>query len=113
MRYDICNDTVIFTCINENSAYVGWDINSDSGILHSVTLSQRNSIGRKYSRTLGSSTIIAEVVAVNSTYLASTIEIIGIITLMGHSISCNAVEILLDSTITNPNYICKFCACSL
>ena len=113
MRYDTCNDTVIFTCINENSAYVGWDINSDSGILHSVTLSQLNPIRRKYSRTLGSSTIIAEVIAANSTYLTSTIAIIGIITLMGCSIACNGVELILDSKITNPNYICKFCACSL
>ena len=58
MRYDACNDTVIFTCINENSNYVIWNINSDSRKLHSVTLSQHNPIGRKYSRTLGSSTII-------------------------------------------------------
>ena len=110
LNYDnrCINDTVSWTCINENDNYVLWDIKSGDGKIYSVSLSQNNPIGRKYSRVFGSSTITAEVTTINSTYMASTITISVISTFIGNFIVCNAMEEMLDNLI-NPTINSKRC----
>ena len=104
MNYDTdCsnNNTASFTCINEGDPFANIDIRSESRTLYSVSFTSIHSIGRKYTRSLGSSTIIAEVTASNSTYIATKLTIIGINALMGNTIVCNQMEERIKNSIIN------------
>ena len=103
MNYDMdcSNDTASFTCINEGYNFANIAIRSEFRTLYSVSFTSFDSIGRKYTRILGSSTIIAEVTAINSTYIATKLTIIGINALMGNTIVCNQMEERIINSIIN------------
>ena len=90
-----------FACLNENGNYVDWNIDGETKSLYSVSLTHFNPIGMKYTRILLSSSFTAEVNAINSTYMASTLTISGISTLIQTTVSCNGMEEMLDNLI-NP-----------
>ena len=102
------NDTAVFTCTNEVGSYIVWDISSGFRGIYSKSFTHGNPTGRKFNRNLGSSTIVAELEFANSTFITSTLMIIGVTYFKGNTVSCNLEETVLDSTVTDPTNISKF-----
>ena len=75
--------------------YVYWDIKSGNRPLYSLSLTSRNPIGMRYIWTILSASIIAEVTSINSTFIASTLTLVGVAALVGNIVVCNGLEITL------------------
>ena len=87
-------------CTNEDGNFVVWDIYSGSIIVKSFALTRLNPVGRKYNETTGTSLVIAEITFINTTFIVSTLTIVGASRLLGYNISCNTDMISITPAIT-------------
>ncbi len=90
---------MLYECIDDQNYILQWDVTQSSSTTSLFTYSYSRLIGTaNYTKRIGSSSISAQLIFRNSTFLSSVLTITNVTSLRYYMIECNGeMESLLDS----------------
>ena len=102
----ICsNHIALLWCTSEEFPFLNWDVRTRTTLTSTFNFEERDLVRTTKNRTLNSSSIVAEVISNNGSFINATVTIMRPINLNGSTITCNADTLTLNIPMTSKFFI--------